>query len=339
MRAFESIKIKNFEVKNRIVMPPMCMYTADTDGYANEFHHVHYGSRAVGGVGIIIVEATGVTSNGRISEHDLGIWDDNHISGLKKIVELCKPYGTKMVIQLAHAGRKCEVISEEIVAPSGIPFDENSRVPKELSQDEIKEIIASFREAAIRAVKAGFDGVEIHAAHGYLIHEFLSPITNQRTDEYGGNVINRSRLLREILEEVRKVLPSDMPIFLRVSASDYTPDGLDVYKMEEIINEVRDFIDVLDVSSGGVIQARIAVYNGYQVRFSEYLKSKCNVPTIAVGLITGPELVEEVLFNNRADFVALGRELLRNPYWVLDTAYENQIPYVYPKQYIRAFHK
>jgi len=339
MRAFESIKVENLEVKNRIVMPPMCMYSANTEGYANEFHNIHYGSRAVGGVGLIILEATSVTSNGRISEHDLGIWEDGHIEGLKRIVTICQLYGSKMVIQLAHAGRKCGVEKEEIVAPSGIPFNETSRVPRELSKEEIKQIIAHFKEGAIRAVKAGFNGIEIHAAHGYLIHEFLSPITNKRQDEYGGNVSNRTRFLREILEEVREALPSGMPIFLRVSASDYTPDGLDVYQMEKIIHEVRDLIDVLDVSSGGVIQAKIDVYNGYQVRFSEYLKSKCNVPTIAVGLITGPELVEEVLFNNRADFVALGRELLRNPYWVLDTAYENHIPYEYPKQYIRAFHK
>lgn len=337
MKLFTPFKIKDLALKNRIVLPPMCMYCASTSGYTSDFHYIHYGARAVGGVGLIIVEATGVASEGRITDHDLGIWEDGHVEGLQKLVDLCKPYGAKMAIQLGHAGRKCEANVEEIYAPSGIAYNEKSRIPMALSIREIKQITYDFREAARRANEAGFDAIEIHGAHGYLISEFLSPLSNKREDEYGGSIENRVRFLKEILLEIKTVWPKNKPILLRVSASDYTDGGMDVYQMASIIKEIRPLIDILHVSSGGVVHASIESYEGYQVKFSEYLKKECDIPTIAVGLITQANYAEEVLINERADFVALGRELLRNPYWLLDTALKNNIEYEYPEQYKRGF--
>lgn len=337
MKLFTPYKIKDLALKNRIVLPPMCMYCANTSGYISDFHYIHYGARAVGGVGLIIVEATGVSSEGRISDNDLGIWEDGHVEGLQKLVKVCKPYGAKMAIQLGHAGRKCEADVEEIYAPSGIAYNDKSRMPVALSVKEIKQITYDFREAARRAKEAGFDAIEIHGAHGYLISEFLSPLSNKREDEYGGSIENRARFLKEILQEIKTVWPEDKPILLRVSASDYISGGMDVNQMASIIKEIRPLIDILNVSSGGVVHAPIKAYEGYQVQFSEYLKKECKIPTIAVGLITEPNFVEEILNNEKADFVALGRELLRSPYWVLDTALKNDINYEYPEQYKRGF--
>jgi len=339
MIIFSEYQIKNMVLKNRIVMPPMCMFIAGADGMPNDFHYTHYATRAVGGVGLIIVEATGVTPNGRISNHDLGIWSDAHIEGLKKIVDLCKPYGSKMAIQLNHAGRKCEADADYIVAPSPISFSETSRQPVELSKEEIREITLSFRDAARRADQAGFDCIEIHGAHGYLVNQFLSPLSNKRKDEYGGSVQNRARFLKEICREIRTVWPEEKPLLLRVSAHDYMEGGMDVKQMVQIINEVKDYIDMVHVSSGGVVNAPIHPYPGYQVPFAETIRKECGIPTIAVGLITKDEMVTEILSNNRADLVALGRELLRNPYWVLETArkYGENVNYDFPAPYRRAF--
>lgn len=337
MKLFESYKLKEVEMKNRIVMAPMCMYSADKDGIAKLFHYVHYTERAVGGVGLIIVEATAVTPNGRISDKDLGIWNNKHIEGLKMITEAGKKHGAKMAIQLAHAGRKCEAEAEYIVAPSSIAFNEKYRMPKELTVEEIKDIVKSFREAAIRADKAGFDVIEIHGAHGYLINEFLSPLTNKREDEYGGSTENRARFLKEILQDVRDVWPENKPIILRVSASDYAEGGVDIEEMVNIINEVKPYLDMVHVSSGAVVPAEIKTYPGYQVKFCETIRERCSIPTIAVGLITESDMAEEILQNGRADMVALGRELLRNPYWTLQTAYKNKIDIEYPEPYKRGF--
>ncbi|WP_032122296.1 NADPH dehydrogenase NamA [Clostridium amazonitimonense] len=337
MKIFESYKLKDIEFKNRIVLPPMCMYGTDQEGLAKIFHFIHYTERAIGGVGLIILEATAVTPNGRISSKDLGIWSDNHIETLKTIVESGQKYGSKMAIQLAHAGRKCEAEADYIVAPSAIAFSENYREPKELSKEEIKELVKIFKDAAIRADKAGFDMIELHGAHGYLINEFLSPLTNKREDEYGGSTENRVRFLKEILEEINKVWPSNKPIGLRVSASDYAEGGVDINEMVKIIDMIKDKVDIIHVSSGAVVPTPIKTYPGYQIKFAEEIKHRCNIPTIAVGLIENPDMVEEILQNNRADMVALGRELLRNPYWVLQTAYEKGINMEFPEQYIRAF--
>lgn len=319
-------------------MPPMCMYSSDESGYANEFHFTHYMSRAVGGVGLIIMEATAVVPNGRITDKDLGLWEDGQIHGLKQIVDACHEQGSKMAIQLGHAGRKCTVEGERILAPSAIPFDDDSPMPHEIDKDEVKEVIKSFKEGAQRADKAGFDAIEIHAAHGYLISEFLSPISNKRADEYGGNTVNRARLLKEILLEIHKVWPAEKPVIVRVSAEDYLSGGMSPDKMAEIINETASLIDILHVSSGGVVNADIRLYPGYQVEAANYLKKQCNIPVIAVGLISEPDMAEEILCNNRADIVAIGRELLRNPYWVLNAAYDRKIDLDYPKQYKRGFY-
>lgn len=336
MKLFEDYTIKNTTLKNKIVMPPMCMYASDRDGKANEFHYIHYLTRAVGGVGLIIVEATGVTKNGRISDHDLGLWEDSQVEGLKRIVDGMKKCGTKTAIQLNHAGRKYMGTSSEVVAPSAIKI-EDSVLPKELTIEGIQEIIHSFQTAAKRADEAGFDILEIHGAHGYLIHQFLSPLSNHRTDEYGGDLKNRTRFLKEILEEVGKVWPKEKPIFLRISATDYLEGGIDANEMVQIINEVKEYIDLVDVSTGGLLPAKINVYPGYQINYASIIKEKCNIPTIAVGLITDIDMAEEIIANERADFVAIGRELLRNPYFVLQEAKRKGVEVEYPDAYRRAF--
>lgn len=318
-------------------MPPMCMYSSDEKGMVKDFHQTHYISRAIGGVGLIILEATAVVPNGRISSHDLGIWSDDHIEGLKSLVDKVKSHGSKIAIQLAHAGRKCESNDEYIVAPSSIRFSKEYRIPKELTKDEIKKIVLAFKEAAKRANEAGFDAIEIHGAHGYLIHEFLSPITNKRTDEYGGSLENRTRFLKEILFSIKEIWPEDKPILLRVSADDYAEDGINKEEMVKIINEIKDSIDMVHVSTGGLVNVKINAYPGYQVIHAETIKKECGIPTIAVGLIKEYDQIEEIVSNNRADLIALGRALLRDPYFVLNMAYENNLNIEYPKQYKRGF--
>lgn len=337
MVTFQEYTIKDMTLKNRIVMPPMCMYSSDNTGKVKDFHFVNYVNRAIGGVGLIIVEATAVTPNGRISDRDLGIWSDGHFVGLKRVSDVCHEYGCKTAIQLAHAGRKSEVKDEPIVAPSALRFSDDYPVPQELSVEEIRNIVSRFKEAALRAYKIGFDAIEIHAAHGYLIHEFLSPLTNKRKDEYGGSLENRVRFLKEILESVKEVWPEEKPIFLRVSASDYTDGGIDVANMVSIVNLIKEYIDIVHVSSGGLEPTPVKTYPGYQINFSETIKKECNIPTITVGLITKCEQVEEILNNERADLVALGRELIRNPYWVLQTSRDNNAEFDVPQQYERAF--
>lgn len=319
-------------------MPPMCMYSSDESGKVNNFHEVHYVTRAVGGVGLIIVEATGVVPNGRITSRDLGIWSDDHIPGLKSLVEKIKANGSKVAIQLAHAGRKCTSNDEYIVAPSPIRHSEEYRTPRELTVEEIKELVQAFREGARRANEAGFDTIEIHGAHGYLIHEFLSPITNKRMDDYGGSLENRTRFLREILTSVKEVWPKEKPILLRVSADDYAEGGIDKEEMVKIINKIKDNIDIVHVSSGGLINVEFPIFPGYQVTHSETIRKECNIPTITVGLIEKYDHIEDILSNKRADLVALGRALLKDPYIVLHMAHEEKLSIEYPKQYERAFY-
>lgn len=336
MNAFESYQLKNLVLKNKIVMPPMCMYSADESGQVNDFHLNHYTTRAVGGAGLIIVESTGVTPNGRISDQDLGIWSDAQLPGLQKLVQSVKQYGAKIAIQLNHAGRKYEGTAGIPLAPSPLKFDENSLEPKTLTKDEIQAIVNSFREAAKRADEAGFDAIEIHGAHGYLVHQFLSPLSNTREDEYGGSLENRTRFLAEILQAVSAVWPAEKPILLRVSASDYVKGGITIEDMVKIVHQVKRYLAMVHVSSGGLVQADIKTYPGYQLNFASTIKTECSIPTIAVGLITEINMVEEILSNGRADLVALGREHLRNPYFVLRAAKKEQA--AIPKQYERAFH-
>lgn len=337
MNTFKNYTLKNTNLKNRIVMPSMCMYSSDETGMANDFHYAHYVTRAIGAVGLIILESTGVVENGRTTDNDLGIWDDKHIDGLKKIVKGVKKYGSKIAIQLNHGGRKYTGTASQAVAPSAVKFDERSTLPRELTRDDIKEIVLKFKDAAKRADKAGFDAIEIHGAHGYLIHQFLSPLSNLRKDEYGGDIKNRIRFLKEILEAVTEVWPKEKAILLRVSAYDYKEGGITLNDMIEIINEIKEYIDIVHVSTGGLILAEINAYPGYQVNYSSIIKEKCNIPTIAVGLITDINMAEEIISNGRADLVAVGRELLRNPYFVLNEAKSRNIDFDYPEQYKGAF--
>ncbi len=337
LKLFEEYKIKNMTLRNRIVMPPMCNYQAGQDGLPLFFHYCHYSVRSQGGAGLVIVEAAGVTPEGRISDHDLGIWSDSHTAGLRDLTEICHKNGSKIAIQLNHAGRKSEVTGRIPLAPSAIAFSDASPVPEELSIAQIKEIAAAFAAAARRADEAGFDALEIHSAHGYLIHQFLSPITNRRTDEYGGSLENRTRLLKEILTEIRKVWPGQKPLWIRVSASDYAVGGVNVNMIVDIIKSVRSYIDLVHVSSGGLLPLGVRSYPGYQVPFAAKIRKDCGLPTIAVGLITDENLSEEILQNGRADLIAVGRQLLADPYWPIRIAVKNNIPGYVPKPYERAF--
>lgn len=338
MQAFEAYKLKDLELKNRIVMAPMCMYSSDNSGEVLDFHRVHYGSRAIGGTGLIIQEATAVTSQGRISSWDLGIWDDSQIEGLASVVKLVHEGGAAAGIQLAHAGRKCEADDEVPIGPSSIKFSEEYPIPKEMSIAKIRETVEAFGQAARRADEAGYDLIELHGAHGYLIHEFMSPLSNQRTDEYGGSLVNRVRFLSEITAEVRKYWPEHKPLIIRLSASDYLEGGLDLDQTIEIVNMVKAEINAFHISSGGLLNAPIKAYPGYQVGMAEKIRQTCNVPVIAVGLINSIEQVEEILGGERADLVALGRELLRNPYWpIRHCTPDSSAGCPIPEQYLRGW--
>ncbi|MFS0863438.1 NADPH dehydrogenase NamA [Fredinandcohnia sp. 179-A 10B2 NHS] len=333
---FSPYTIKNVTLKNRIVMAPMCMYSShNQDGKVEDWHYTHYVSRAVGQVGLIMVEATAVTPQGRISPQDLGIWSDEHIPGLQKLVDMMKAHGSKTAIQIAHAGRKATV-EGEIVAPSAIAFNENSKTPKELTIPEIEEIVQAFRDGAKRAKEAGFDIIEIHGAHGYLINEFLSPLSNKREDKYGGSYENRYRLLGEVIDAVKDVWEG--PLFVRVSAHDYTEGGLTPEDYVDYAKRMKEQgVDLIDVSSGAVVPARIDVYPGYQVGYAELIRNKAKIPTGAVGLITRGIQAEEILRNERADLIFIARELLRDPYWPRTAAKELGVSIEGPVQYERGW--
>lgn len=329
--------IKNMNLKNRIMMAPMCMFCAGEDALATEWHQIHYATRAVGQVGLIMMEATGVESRGRITSRDLGLWKDEQIEGLQRIVKVCHDNGAKIGVQLAHAGRKSEVISEPSIAPSPIRFSDDYRTPVEMTYKDIEQVKKAFRDAAERADRAGYDVIELHAAHGYLISEFLSPLTNKRTDEYGGSLENRVRFLREVLKEVKSIWPDTKPIIVRVSAEDYEEGGNHAQDMAQIIQLIKDEgIDLVNVSSGGVVNVGPKAYPGYQVRFAEMIRNTTAIPVIAGGLIHSPQLAEEILQNERADLVFVGRELLRNPYWPLQAAKELRDDITWPVQYDRS---
>lgn len=335
-KLFTSYTLKDVTLKNRIVMSPMCMYSShEKDGKVQNFHKTHYTSRAIGGAGLLIVEATAVTPQGRISDRDLGIWNDEHIAGLRELVSLMKEEDTKTGIQLAHAGRKA-VVDGDILAPSPIAFDETYKQPKEMSVEDIKETVEAFRQGAIRAKQAGFDIIELHGAHGYLLNEFLSPITNKRTDEYGGSAENRYRFLKETITAVKEVWEG--PLFVRISANDYLEGGMDPEQYIEMTSWMKqDGVDLIDVSSGAVAPARIKAFPGYQVPFSDTIKHGADIPTGAVGLILSPAQADEIIQNDRADLILLGRELLRDPYWPRTAAKELNYEITAPKQYERGW--
>jgi len=341
----DPLTIKGVTLKNRIGMSPMCQYSS-VNGFANDWHFVHYGTRAIGGVGLIMVEATAVAAEGRITPFDLGLWNDTQIVGLQKITNFIHQHDSVAGIQIAHAGRKAShdapakggkqlSLNEggwTTVAPSSIPFDLAEQAPDELDKTEIKFLIQQFKETALRTRQAGFKVLEIHAAHGYLIHEFYSPLTNTRTDEYGGSFENRIRLLLEIVDAVQTVWPEEYPLFVRISASDWMEGGWDIADSVELAKVLKEKgVDLIDCSSGGnILTQRIQVVPGYQVPFSEAIR-QTGILTAAVGMITSMEQIAEILESEKADMVFLARELLRNPYFALKL--ENA---TWPIQYLRA---
>ncbi len=333
---FSEFKIKDLELKNRIVMAPMCMDSA-SEGYANDWHIIHYATRAIGGIGLIIIEATAVSSEGKIESSDLGIWDDKHIEGLKDIVDKVHKHGGKIGIQLNHAGRKASLDNERVIAPSNIPFSEEYKVPEKMTHTDIKSIIESFKESARRALIAGFDIIELHGAHGYLINQFMSPLSNKRDDEYGGSIENRARFLFEVIQAVKDEWPHHKPIMLRVSGEEYDENGNSTEDIAEIINLVKNFgIDIVNISSGGIIPKRIITYPGYQIEVGKKIRNLTGIPALVGGLVTDVSLADEIIWNGRGDLVYLGRELLRNPYWALQTAKTLGDDVEWPKQYERS---
>jgi 2,4-dienoyl-CoA reductase-like NADH-dependent reductase (Old Yellow Enzyme family) len=349
---FTPLTLRGVRFPNRIGVSPMCQYSS-VDGFVNDWHVVHLGTRAVGGAGMVMVEASAVEADGRITPGDLGIWSDEHIAGLSRIVRFIVDHGAVPAIQIAHAGRKasCDLpwrgglqlsLEEggwQTVAPSPIPFLPGERPPRELSREEIGTIASSFVAAARRALEAGFQVIEIHGAHGYLISEFLSPLTNRRTDDYGGSFENRTRLLREIVAAVRAVMPDSLPLFVRVSATDWGEhgwDGDDTVRLAAMLKPLG--VDLLDCSSGGVVpDVKIPVAPGFQGPFAARVRQEAGLPSAAVGMITEARQADAIIRNGEADMVLLARELLRNPYWPHWAARELGVELPVPNQYLRSF--
>jgi 2,4-dienoyl-CoA reductase-like NADH-dependent reductase (Old Yellow Enzyme family) len=351
MTLFDELQIRDVLLRNRIVVSPMCQYSS-TDGFASDWHLVHLGSRAVGGASLILTEACAVSAEGRISPQDLGIWKDDHIAFLSRITRFLLSQGTVPGIQLAHAGRKASTpppwhsggfIPEseggwKPVAPSAIAFSDSYAQPAALDAAGIQKVIKDFSDAATRASQAGFQVVEIHSAHGYLLHEFLSPLANHRTDSYGGSFENRTRLLREIVTAVRRVWPVCYPVFVRISASDWVPGGWDI-EQSVALAELLDPLDVdlIDCSSGGMVpNAQIPVAPGFQVPFADQIRQRTGILTGAVGMITNASQADAILNEGKADVVILAREFLRQPYWPLAIARDLGFHVSWPVQYFRA---
>lgn len=348
---FSPFKIKNTEFRNRITVSPMCEYSS-VDGFANDWHLVHLGSRAIGGAALVIAEATAVSPQGRISPGDLGIWKDEHIEKLKQVTGFIHEHGAIAGVQLAHAGRKA---SHEVpwrgnkqipsnnengwkaVAPSPVAFSDTEEAPLELDKASIEKIKADFKAAAARALQAGFKVIEIHAAHGYLIHEFYSPLSNHRTDEYGGSFENRIRLLLEIIAAVKETWPAENPLFVRISSTDWTEGGWTIDDSVNLAKKLKEAgVDLIDCSSGGNILAKIPLKPGYQVEFAERIRKESGIMTGAVGLITEAKQADEIIKNGQADMVLLARELLRDPYFPLRAAHQLGQEVQWPVQYERA---
>jgi 2,4-dienoyl-CoA reductase-like NADH-dependent reductase (Old Yellow Enzyme family) len=351
-KLFEKYKIRGIEFRNRMWVSPMCQYSSE-DGKPTDWHLVHLGSRAVGGAGLVIQEATAVSPEGRISPSDAGIWSDEHTEAYKKITKFIKENGAIAGIQLAHAGRKASTAEPwnggklveienggwETVAPSAIAFADDYPSPREMTAGDIEKAANDFVAAAKRAIEAGFEVIEIHAAHGYLLHEFLSPISNKRTDEYGGSLENRTRFPLEVARKIRQTVPENLPVFVRISATDWTENGWDLEQSISFCKELKNIgIDLIDCSSGGnVLDAKIEIKPGYQVQFAAEIRRQVEIATGAVGLITDAKQAEEILQSGEADAILAAREFLRDPYFPFTAAKElgAEIDYI-PKQYGRA---
>jgi 2,4-dienoyl-CoA reductase-like NADH-dependent reductase (Old Yellow Enzyme family) len=344
-------QLRSVAFSNRIGVSPMCQYSSQ-DGFATDWHLVHLGCRAQGGAGLVMLEASAVVAEGRISNCDLGIWKDDHINKLEQIARFIHSQGARAGIQLAHAGRKGSMTAPftgerlllpeegawQPVAPSALAFAPNYAVPKALDQAGIANVVAAFAAAARRALAAGFDLVEIHAAHGYLLHQFLSPIANQRTDAYGGSFQNRTRILLEVVVAVRAAWPAHLPLFVRISATDWADGGWSPDDSVELAKLLRQHgVDLVDASSGGMIpNARIPAGPGFQVPFAARIRKEAEIPTAAVGLITDPAQANAIIANGEADIVLLAREMLRDPYWAVHAAATLEEPASWPVQYLRA---
>ncbi len=350
---FSPLQLRDVRLRNRIGVSPMCQYWSE-DGFANDWHLVHLGARAVGGAALVMTEATAVVPEGRISPQDLGIWKDEHIEMLARIFRFLEEHEAAPAMQLAHAGRKASTsppwlggnpVSEveggwrPILAPTAEAFEPGDIVPEEIDRAGIEQVVRAFADAAQRALTAGAKVIEIHAAHGYLIHEFLSPLTNKRTDEYGGSFENRTRVARDVVESVRRIWPERYPLLVRISASDWVEGGWDVEQSAELAKELKRLgVDMFDCSSGGAVpDATIKVGPGYQVPFSERIRHEAQIPTAAVGVITEPAQANEIITEGRADMVFLARELLREPYWPIKAAMVLGGDLEPPVQYARAF--
>ncbi|WP_300382966.1 NADH:flavin oxidoreductase/NADH oxidase [Clostridium sp.] len=339
---FTPYKIKGLELKNRIVMPPMCQYSVkNKDGIATKWHYTHYLSRAIGGTGLIIVEMADVEPDGRISDYDLGLWSDDQIEPLKTIVDECHEYGTKMAIQIGHAGRKAEDAKVPL-APSAIAFNEKYKVPRELTTEEVKQLVEKFKLATRRAVKAGFDAIEIHGAHGYIIHQFHSPLTNRRNDEYGKDL---TKFGCEVIKAAKEEMPKDMPLIMRVSGKEYVKGGYDInYGIEVSRAYQKAGADIFHISSGGegevlATEEGPGTHAAYQVNFARKIKYALDTDVIAVGRLEAPEIANAIIGNEDADLVAIGRGMFINPYWALEAGVKlNKITEV-PIQYQYAFPK
>jgi len=339
---FETLTQKSMKLRNRIIMAPMCMYSAGKDGVPTDFHFVHLGTRAVGGVGLIITEATAVEPVGRISEGDLGLWNDEQAAGFVRNIRFAHEHGAAIGIQLAHAGRKAWSPNkaygpETPVAPSAIPYASDWNTPIALDHAGIDRIVNGFAASAARAGAIGCDMLEIHAAHGYLVHEFISPLSNHRQDEYGGSLSNRARLLHRIFDAVRANFPADRPIWVRISASDWVEGGLGIDESVELCTMMKSWgVDLVDVSSGGNSPLQqIPLRAGYQVPFAERISRDVGIPTGAVGLISDSAHAEEIVRSGQADVVLLARELLRNPYFPLQAAHALGQEASWPTAYVR----
>jgi 2,4-dienoyl-CoA reductase-like NADH-dependent reductase (Old Yellow Enzyme family) len=349
---FDPLSIRGLSFSNRVFVSPMCEYSS-VDGYANDWHFVHLGSRAVGAAGLVLTEATAVLPEGRISPQDLGIWSDGHVEALARIVRFIHDQGSVAGMQLAHAGRKASTYRpwegqgtipagaggwQKVVAPSAVAFADHYPMPQALTGEGIQEVVAAFAQAARRACAAGFRVIEIHAAHGYLIHEFLSPLSNRRDDDYGGSLENRTRLLREIVAAVRAVWPERAPLFVRISATDWIDGAWDLEQSVELARGIKDLgVDLIDCSSGGnAPSAAIPVGPGYQTPLAAAIRRQAGIMTGAVGMITSPVQAEQIVGTGQADAVILARELLRDPYWPVRAARELGQTVTWPAQYLRA---
>ncbi|HYE23606.1 MAG TPA: NADPH dehydrogenase NamA [Clostridia bacterium] len=352
MHVFDSLSVRDVTFRNRIVVSPMCQYSCK-DGFATDWHLVHLGSRAVGGAALVFAEATAVVPEGRISPGDLGLWKDAQIEPLARITRFVKAQGAAAGIQLAHAGRKASTdvpwrggkpLGREaggwnpIHAPSAVPFADGYQVPEELTVEDIAATVRAFAASAQRALQAGFDVIEIHGAHGYLLNEFLSPLSNRRTDDYGGSLGNRARMLCEVVEAIREVWPERLPLFLRISASDWAEGGWTVEDSVALARLVKPLgVDVIDCSSGGLVpNAKINIGAGYQVPFAARVRREAGILTSAVGMITDPMQADQIVRNGEADLVMLAREFLRDPYWPLHAAEQLHRDIAWPPQYERA---